>query len=198
MKKIMVNNRQGNSFRLRFGLLDLLIIVIVAALIITSILRSSNLENIFNVEKKNCEITFVVRELKYDIYNQLNDGETMYFADGNSAGKPLGSLYKGIISSSVFPDAYYTDADGELREVRYPDIYLDDINNEFSEAYYSGKTRYDLSGTVTSELILRDGAYLTEEGTRLTIGTTLRVYTRTVDMTVEITDITIVSAEDKK
>lgn len=189
MKKLTVRNRQGSSFGLRFGLLDLLILLVVIALIVTSFLRNSNLEYVFNVEKKNCEISFVVRGLKYDIYNLLDDGEMVRFADGDAAGSAIGTLYKGILSSSVYPDAYYTDADGVLREVHYPDIYLDDLGNEFSEAYYSGRAKYDLGGTLTGVLLFKNGVYRTPDGVVLSVGSVIRVRTRTVDMTIEITDI---------
>lgn len=196
MKKFSVKNRSGNSFWLRFGLLDLIIIVIVVALIVSSFLRNSNLEYVFNSDKKYCEISFVVRELQYDIYNLLDDGEAVRFADGAGEGKVIGKIYKGILSSSVYPDAFYTDVDGVLREVHYPDIYLDDLNNEFSEDYYSGRAKYDLSGILSSELILKNGTYRTSDGISISVGNTVRVRTRTVDLTIEILDISPVN-EDK-
>lgn len=198
MKKLTVKNRQGNTYGLRFGLLDVLIILVIAALIVTSFLRNSNLEYAFNADKKNCEISFVVRELQYDIYNLLDDGEQVVLAEGEEEGSVIGTLYKGILSSSVYPGAYYTDVDGVLREVRYPDIYEDDLNNEFSEEYYSGRTKYDLSGTLTGELILKNGIYRTADGVRISIGSTLRVRTRTVDLTIEILDITPITENRQK
>ncbi|MCQ2353544.1 MAG: DUF4330 family protein [Clostridia bacterium] len=157
------NNETKKTFK--FGVLDIVIIVAVLALIVTSVLRYTAEKGLFYQEKKTVNISFTVKSARYTLYDMLEEGEKVFISDGEQLGI--------LTEISANPAVFYAESGGEIIKTYYPE-----------------NTKYDLSGTVCCELVDKDGRYVTPGGLHICAGVTVKVQTRTVDMTILVTSVT--------
>lgn len=161
-KKKRSGKRSGSGKTLKIGVIDIVIIIAVIALIITTVLRYTSEKGLFDREKKEMAVTFSIKSARYTLYDMLEEGDKVYL--------PEGALLGTIKDITANPAVFYTEHGGEVIKTYYPE-----------------NTKHDLNGTIVCELIDRDGRYVTADGVHVSAGTTLTVHTRTVDIAIQIT-----------
>lgn len=156
--------RTGGT-KLKFGVLDAAIIIIVIALIASVVLRYTTDNSFFTADSKSYSVTLKISNVRYTTYDMITSGESIYLDNGQLLGQ--------ITQASVTPSVYYASgSDGKMTPVYYPD-----------------NTFVDIVTVVSCELINKDGRIVTSKGEHIGIGVELSLHTESVDMMVEITEI---------
>ena len=155
-----------NSSKIRFGLLDAVVLIVVVAIVGALVFRYTTDKNLFAYNTEKYSVTIKSCGLQYTTVNMIDSTARVYLEDG----KLLGSI---VHAPTVTPMlSYSTTSSGDVIAAYYPDNTLVDIVTD-----------------IECELIVKDGLIMTKSGVHIAVGSVLAIHTETVDLTVEITSV---------
>ena len=155
--------------KLRFGVLDAAIIILILALIASVVLRYTTDNSFFSMKTEAYNVTLKISDVRYTTHNMLSNGDRVFLSNGDELGV--------ITQTSVTPSVYYVADDDE----------------KMTPLYYPDNTFVDIVATVSCELSEKNGRTVTPDGDHIAVGVTFEVHTETVDMTVVVTSVEAVS-----
>ncbi len=159
-------SKNVNIGKLRFGVLDAVIIIIVVTLAVALIFRFTTDMRLFTYDTEEYVVTVRASGLRYSTVEMISASDAVYFEDGDY----LGSF---VSSHTVTPTVIYElGSEGDLIPAYYPD-----------------NTLVDFTNSLECELIMSDGMLMTKSGVRLAAGVEIELHTKTVDLTVEIVSV---------
>ena len=159
-------NKEVTKTKLRFGVFDVIVLIVVIALVATLIIRFTTDMKLFTYSTEKYAVTVRAEGLQYTTIDMISTSDRVFFENGQ---------YLGFVISSptVTPKMVYEfGAEGDLIPAYYPD-----------------NTLVDLTANLECELVTSDGMLMTKSGERLAVGVVLELHTQTVNMTVEIVGI---------
>ena len=149
--------------KIRFGLLDAVILIAVIALVLALVFRYSADKHLFVYDTETYTVTVKATGLQYTTVNMLDSNAKVYLEDG----KQIGTF---VHTPTVTPMlSYSTTSSGDIIAAYYPDNTLVDIVTD-----------------IECELIVNDGMIMTKGGVHVAVGTVIKIHTETVDLDVEI------------
>jgi len=149
--------------KIRFGLLDAVILIAVIALVLALVFRYTADKRLFVYDAETYTVTVKATGLQYTTVNMLDSNAKVYLEDG----KQIGTF---VHAPTVTPMlSYSTTSSGDIIAAYYPDNTLVDIVTD-----------------VECELIVNDGMIMTKGGVHVAVGTVIKIHTETVDLDVEI------------
>jgi hypothetical protein len=152
--------------KIRFGLLDAVVLIIVIALAAALVFRYTADKRLFVYDTENYTVTVKACGLQYTTVNMLGAGASVYLEDG----KELGTF---VHAPTVTPMlSYSTTSSGDIIAAYYPD-----------------NTYVDIVTDIECDLINSDGMIMTKSGVHIAVGAVIEIHTETVDLTVEITSV---------
>lgn len=155
-----------NNSKIRFGLLDAVVLIVVIALALALVFRYTADKALFVYDTEKYTVTVKATGLQYTTVNMLASDSAVYLEDG----KQLGSF---VHAPTVTPMlSYSVTSTGDIIAAYYPDNTLVDIVND-----------------IECELIVNDGMIMTKNGVHIAVGSLIEIHTETVDLTVEITAV---------
>ena len=162
------NKQQKNAARVRFNLVDLVLIIAVLACLVGVYLRYSAGDE-FGVkhELDQYVLSFEINNIRYTSADAFTEGDKVYL-DGKET--VLGTIL--AIDSTSPSEVIYTDDKGDYKMVYYPE-----------------DTRIDLTGRLLSIGVMSERGYLLGGNTYLAPGQTYYVETPRINVSVTITDI---------
>ena len=155
-----------NNSKIRFGLLDAVVLIVVIALAIALVFRYTADKRLFVYDTEEYTVRVKACGLQYTTVNMLDSNANVYLEDG----KLLGVF---VHAPTVTP------------MLRYSTTSAGDI----IAAYYPDNTLVDIVTDIECDLIVNDGMIMTKSGVHIAVGTVLKIHTETVDLTVEITSL---------
>lgn len=156
---------KSNS-KMRFGLLDIVVLIVVIALIGALVFRYSTDKNLFAYNTEKYTVSVKACGLQYTTVNMIGSSDAVYLEDG----KQLGSF---VHAPAVTPMlSYSTTSSGDIISAYYPD-----------------NTMVDIVTDVECDLIVKDGLITTKNGVHIAVGALIDIHTETVDLTVEIISV---------
>ena len=159
-------SKQINNGKIRFGILDAVVLIIVVALAVALVFRFTTDMRLFTYDTEKYAVTVRAEGLQYTTVDMLSLSDGVYFENGEY----LGSI---LTSPTVTPKMVYElGAEGDL-----------------IPAYYPNNTLVDLTTNLECDLVTSDGMLMTKSGEHLAVGVVLKLHTQTVDITVEIVGI---------
>ena len=182
-------NQQQNilSRKVRFNILDAVIVLLVVLCILGICFRYSIMDSLgLGSELAEYTVEFSVTGLDGTVPEFLGKGNALYFADATPAGVLCGvsdfsnmtAISAGSATLIIKPyTTYVDDGKGAVVSAAYPESKLVNADGAFrcNGAYGS------------------DGRFVVEGNSFITVGQTVTLYTDTVTLTVTITDIAPVS-----
>ena len=166
----MDNKKQNGStsLKLRFNVIDVLIVLIVLACAVGLIVRFSNVGEISSAENlKTYDVYFSVSNIAYTAEDAFIQGDTVTLAD---SGAVLGE-FAGL--ESILPAEFFArDESGNLIVVNYPE-----------------STRIDVTGRIVSHGVRSENGYLLNGTTYIAAGTEYSVQSEHMDFILKITNI---------
>lgn len=155
-----------NSSKIRFGLLDAVVLIVVIALALALVFRYTADKRLFVYDTEEYTVRVKACGLQYTTVNMLDSNANVYLEDG----KLLGVF---VHAPTVTPMlSYSTTSAGDIIAAYYPDNTLVDIVTD-----------------IECDLIVNDGMIMTKSGVHIAVGAVLKIHTETVDLTVEITSL---------
>ena len=155
-----------NNSKLRFGLLDTVVLIVVIALIGALVFRYTADKNLFSYNTEKYTVTVKACGLQYTTANMIGSRDAVFLDDGAQ----IGSF---VHAPTVTPMLRYsTTSSGDIIAAYYPDNTLVDIVTD-----------------IECDLIAKDGMIITKSGTHIAVGAVIDIHTETVDLTVEITSV---------
>ncbi len=163
---------KANKTKIRFGILDAVVIVVVLALALALVFRYTTDKRLFTYETEKYIVTVKSYGLQYTTMESMSSNDAVYLDDGTV----LGSFSH---LPTVTPMLEYSlTSSGDLVAAYYPDNTLVDITTE-----------------IECDLIVNDGVVMTKNGVHIAVGVLLEVHTETVDFGIEITGVEKITAE---
>ncbi len=160
-------NAVSEKQRIRFNLIDLLIIFTVLALIVSIVMRQHAKNALSGPEEQiSVEVEFLIQKLSSDLFNSIVIGDTVM----TDAEQKMGVLKSADFQKS---ETYYTGSDG------VPVL-------TFSDQYY------DVRCVLTAEGTQSDRGFLLGGESYLAPGQNLRVKTPHFTADILITDISVI------
>ena len=154
---------EKKNSKIRFGLLDAVILIAVIALVLALVFRYTADKRLFVYDTETYTVTVKATGLQYTTVNMLDSNAKVYLEDG----KQIGTF---VHAPTVTPMlSYSTTSSGDIIAAYYPDNTLVDIVTD-----------------VECELIVNDGMIMTKGGVHVAVGTVIKIHTETVDLDVEI------------
>jgi len=157
---------KAKDSKIRFSVLDVVIIIVVLALVATLILRFTADSRLFNYETQKYTVTLKSCGIRYTSIDMIPSTSDVYLDDGELLGKFLHA-------PTVTPMLSYTVSP----------------SGELIAAYYPDNTLVDIIAELECDLIVKDGMVMTKSGVHIAHGNVLEVHTATVDLTVEIVGV---------
>jgi hypothetical protein len=152
--------------RIRFGVLDAVILIVVIAVAASMILRYTADSVLFGYKTETYTVTFKASGVRYSSVDVIATESELFVGNGKLLGR-------FTHSPTVTPMlTYESDNAGNLIACYYPDNTLVDIITE-----------------IECELIDKNGSVMTTDGVHIAPGVELEVSTRFVDLTVEIVKV---------
>lgn len=161
------NNALKNSVK-KFNLLDLVIIILLAAIILGAFFRTDIIRLISGEETVTMEITFETEPVSTLYYGYFAEGDKWYVSDTDVCLGTVSALSKVLAPVMVQMD------DGSYEE----DVELE---------------RSVISGTITVDGYLRDGVFCLDDGTIISAGDTISAEGKLVTC-----KITVLSVKEAK
>ena len=159
-------SEQVTKGKLRFGILDAVILIIVIGLAVTLVFRFTTDMRLFTYDTEKYAVTVRAEGLRYTTVDMITPSDKVYFDNGDY----LGTF---VSSPTVTPKMVYElGAEGDLIPAYYPD-----------------NTLVDLTTDLECELVTSDGMLMTKTGVHLAVGVILELNTQTTNLTVEIVKI---------
>jgi hypothetical protein len=169
MKQVSEMSKNKES-KVRFGVLDAVIIIIVVAVVASVVLRYTTDNNLFEYDTQKYTVTIKTCGVRYTSVDNVASASEYYLDNGAVLGV---SLHAPTVTPM---QTYVTDRSGGLVACYYPD-----------------NTFVDIVATVSCELSEKNGRTVTPDGEHIAVGVTFEVHTETVDMTVVVTSVEAVS-----
>ena len=179
-------NQQQNilSRKVRFNLLDAVIVLLVVLCIVGICFRYSIMDSLgLGQEMSEYTVEFSVSGLDSSVPEFLGEGNALYFADATSAGVLCGvSDFSGMTPISA----------GSATLVIKPyTTFVDDGNGAVVSAAYPESKLVDAEGAFRCNgAYSDDGRFSVEGNCFIAVGQTVTLYTDTVTLNVTVTDIT--------
>lgn len=154
---------EKKNSKIRFGLLDAVILIAVIALVLALVFRYTADKRLFVYDTETYTVTVKATGLQYTTVNMLDSNAKVYLEDG----KQIGTF---VHAPTVTPMlSYSTTSSGDIIAAYYPDNTLVDIVTD-----------------IECELIVNDGMIMTKGGVHVAVGKVIKIHTETVDLDVEI------------
>lgn len=155
-----------NNSKIRFGLLDAVVLIVIIALALAVIFRYTADKRLFVYDTETYTVTVRASGLQYTTVSMLDPNAEVFLEDG----KLLGAF---VHAPTVTPMLNYsTTSAGEIIATYYPD-----------------NTFVDIVTDIECELIVNDGMIMTQSGVHIAVGAVIEIHTATVDLTAEITSV---------
>lgn len=155
-----------NNSKVRFGILDAVVLIAVVALVAALVFRYTADKNLFVYNTEKYTVTVKACGLQYTTVNMIGSDDAVYLEDG----KQIGSFAH---APTVTPMLSYSTAS----------------SGDIIPAYYPDNTLVDILTDIECDLIVKDGMTMTKNGVHIAVGTVIRIHTETVDLTVEVTSV---------
>ena len=154
--------------RVRFNVIDLVIIVAILACIAGIYLRY-NFGEQYGVEHQmeQYEITFQVQDVRYTSADAFQEGDAVYL---KTQGELLGTVLG--IDSTTPSELIYTDLSGDIRQIYYPE-----------------NSRIDMEGRLLVLGVMTDRGFMLDGNIFLAPGATYAVQSPRIDVSIVIADI---------
>ena len=166
----MDNKKQNPSteMKLRFNVIDVIIVLIALSCVIGLILRFGNVGGLSSMENfKTYDVYFSVSNIAYTSEDAFVQGDTVRLVE---SGAVLGE-FAGL--ESILPAEFFArDESGNLIVVNYPEA-----------------TRIDVTGRIVSRGVMSDNGYLLNGTTYIAAGTEYAVQSDHMDFVLKITNI---------
>jgi len=160
----MNSNTKTNKFR--FGVIDVVILIVVIAVIASLVLRFTTDLRLFSHDTEKYTVTVRSDGIRYTSIDMISSSEKVFLGDGEQ----LGIL---MHAPTVTPMLSYTvTSSGEMVAVYYPDNTLVDIILE-----------------IECELLDENGAVITKSRKTIAPGVVIEAHTPTVDLTLEVVSV---------
>lgn len=157
---------KNKDVKLRFGVLDAVIIIVVIAIVASVVFRYTVDNSLFAYNTEKYTVTFKSYGVRYTSVEAISSSSGFYLEDGEFLGI-------ATHAPTVTPmHKYITSQSGEIVSCYYPDNTFVDIVDE-----------------IECELVDSDGALMTKKGAHIAPGVKLTVHTDTVDLVVEIVKV---------
>lgn len=166
----MKNNNIKNDIK-KFNLLDLVIIILLAAIILGAFFRTDIIRLISGEETVTMEITFETEPVSTLYYGYFAEGDKLYLSDTDIYLGQVRGLSKVLAPVMVQMD------DGSYEE----DIELE---------------RSVISGTITATGYLRDGVFCLDDGTIISAGDVLSAEGKLIACKITVLSVTEAKNED--
>lgn len=163
---------RNNENKVRFGILDAVILIVVVAVVASVILRFTADSALFGYKTEKYTVTLKASGVRYTSVDVIA-AETELFDEN---GKLLGTFMHAPTVTPML--TYEIDPSGNLVACYYPDNTLVDITTD-----------------ILCELVEKDGTVMTTDGVHIAPGVELSVRTQYVDLTVEIVKVEKQTAE---
>lgn len=178
----MKNNNTKVKKSVRFGILDVVIILVIIIAVVGVYFRYSILD--FFSGAQNLEeytVSYSIENIRYTTVNYINIGDKVYFASDGEEFGILTNVSENMGAISYTPASeYFTKSNGEIVEVMYP-------NNQ---SRIDAQGRLNCIGRYSDE-----GGFLVNGSTHVASGQYIDVQTEYVSVTVRIDEITPTEAE---
>ncbi len=171
-----IKNTEATKRKSRFNAPDAAIIAVTLLIVVAAVWRYAVSKWNIGAEYVECEVTFKTSKVVYTVNGMLEDGENgtqFYFENGDVFGR--------LKSHSYVPSSYYIPGD----------------EGKMESALYDENTYIDVKGTLSAQLILKDGRYITSDGVHIAAGAKLSLKTAGSDLTVEIISVKPVADHTK-
>ena len=159
-----MSKNSGN--KIKFGVLDAVIIIVVLAIAATLVFRYTADNSLFAYDTEKYTVTLKTCGVRYTSVDAVASASWFYLDNGDMLGN---SIHAPTVTPML---TYVTSQSGELIACYYPD-----------------NTFVDIVAEIECELVNKDGMLLTESGVHIAPGVELTVHTETVDLTVEIVKV---------
>jgi hypothetical protein len=163
-------NKPLNKNKIKFNIIDFIIILLVVACVGGIYVRYNLLDKIgVNAQLKNYEITFIAKDLRYSSLNAFEkDANVRDRVTGNKIG-----IFKEIETTSP-ASVYVTKSDGAIEKLYYPE-----------------NTKIDVKGKIIVRGIMSDNGFLLEGKNYIATGTTLKISTEKLDIDIVVEALNI-------
>lgn len=162
MKRVSEMSKNKEA-KVRFGVLDAGIIIIVVAVVASLILRYTTDNNLFEYDTEKYTVTVRTCGVRYTSVDNVASAAEYYLDNGDVLGT---ALHAPTVTPML---TYVTDRSGELVACYYPD-----------------NTFVDIVMELECDLIEKNGSVMTKSGAHIASGAELTVYTNSVELDVEI------------
>ena len=166
----------------RFGVLDIVIILLVLVSLVGIYFRSNIVEFISSARNlESYSVGYSIENIRLTTTDCMNDGDILYFSDD---GSELGVLKNssdntGLFSLRAPTTQSFTKSNGETVKLSYPNESRVDVKGRFAcEGRYSD-----------------DGSFLVNGTKHISKGQLISVRTETVTFTLKIHEIEVLEAE---
>lgn len=168
MPQSEIRRPQKRTAKLRFNIVDLVLIIAVLACIAGVYLRFHFSEEFgVNHVQNEYAVSFEVKNIRYTSVDAFPTGDNVYL---QSSRKLLGTII-GIDSTSP-SQMIYTDYSGNVKQIYYPE-----------------DSRIDLTGRIAARGTLTERGFMLDGNTYLAPGASYLVLTPHINVTLTITDI---------
>ncbi len=158
--------------KIRFGILDAIIIIVILAIATSLVLRYTVDNNLFSYDTEKFTVTIKTCGVRYTSVDSVASASEFYLDNGDLFGI-------GTHAPTVTPMlTYVTNRSGELVACYYPD-----------------NTLVDIVAEIECELIDKDGTVMTKSGVHIASGVELTIHTDLVDLDVEIVKVEKIVSE---
>ncbi|MBQ9079819.1 MAG: hypothetical protein IJY27_01995 [Clostridia bacterium] len=179
----MNEQQKISARRVRFNLLDGVIVLLVVLCIVGIVFRYSIMDSLgLGDEMAEYRVKFSVTGIDSTLPNYLGEGNTLYFADGVKAGKLCGISEFSLLNEAA--------AGSTTLVCRTASVYIDDGNGSLVLASYPSQTKIDAEGAFNCNGTYGDDSRFSIEGEKfVSVGQSVTVYTDTVTLNITITEI---------
>jgi hypothetical protein len=165
MKQVSEMSKNKES-KVRFGVLDAVIIIIVVAVVASVVLRYTTDNNLFEYDTQKYTVTIKTCGVRYTSVDNVASASEYYLDNGAVLGV---SLHAPTVTPM---QTYVTDRSGGLVACYYPD-----------------NTFVDIVVELQCDLIEKNGSVMTKSGDHIASGAELTVYANSVELDVEIIEV---------
>lgn len=160
--------KQKNAARIRFNIVDLVLIIAVLACLVGVYLRY-NVSEQFGVNHELGEyvLSFEIKDIRYTSADAFPEGDTFYLDEKDVI---LGTVI--AIDSTSPSEVIYADSKGDYKTIYYPE-----------------DSRIDLTGRLLSEGMMTDRGYMLAGNTYIAPGQTYYVETPHINVGITVTGI---------
>lgn len=159
-------SNETKSAKLRFGVFDAVILIVIVALVGALVFRFASDQNLFDYNTEKYTVSVKVCGLQYTTIDMLTAGDRVYFENGDA----FGTLRS---SPTLTPKLEYNTTSG----------------GDIIASYYPDNTLVDIVTEIDCMLISNNGLLITKDGVHIAAGASLELHTQTVNLTVEIVSV---------